>query len=346
MKASSSSSLESDDSDDDAHARSPLVGFRMAEGACDNEGRTKKTKKKQIGFAPATTTFTSGGGFDEWNDSALVNAYNVAIKSYTDASSKKKNKTKKSDAREYLTVPAAVAREEGEGEERKKREKKKKKKKTVTANAAEEDEEEEVVEEERRCRNEYEYNTGYGPSAATGGGHYPSQYYGGNVPRDDDGWRSRERYPPSPPPPHYPHYPPRPPSDYYAYPQQHYYQHNPYYPPPALPGQYYSNPYEYATYTTEDRKASNRTRSGEEKKTRNEGDRRGSNPFHPPDMRDSALRAAGNDEELANLLLAWYYAGYYTGQFRRNRASSNRKSRAKEEGTSARTSSSEDDDES
>ena len=50
--------------------------------------------------------------------------------------------------------------------------------------------------------------------------------------------------------------------------------------------------------------------------------------FPPPDVKDSALKAAGNDDELANLLLAWYYAGFYTGQF------SNSKSREKEENIS------------
>ena len=49
---------------------------------------------------------------------------------------------------------------------------------------------------------------------------------------------------------------------------------------------------------------------------------RGGPPRAPPDMTESALETArsyaddGHDpDELANLLLAWYYAGYYTGSY-------------------------------
>ena len=311
MRSTTTSSDDEEHEEDEAD--SPMVGVRM-----NNDNNNIRTKKKQQHEQSQSVRAGSG---DEWNDSALVNAYNVAIKSYRNKKSltaSVKPKGKKGGG-EYLAVPNADESQQEDEEKKLKKEKKKKTKKTK------EDEEEVYREQQQHDGQSGYYEQEEGEYEHHHRANHGEYYYFQQPPR-------------------YPHYPPpRSPSDYYAYPQQyspppppphHHHpqqQHVPYYYPPP-PGQYYSNPYDYASYTNDpaakDEKSS-RTRSGDERKT---NDANGSNLFHPPDMRDSALRAAGNDEELANLLLAWYYAGYYTGQFRTNRRAPSIRESKKEDG--------------
>ena len=119
-------SSEEEETPEREKTSSPMVGFRVGSlNARDDDARQQQNQFFSLG--------------DEWNDSALVNAYNSAIKSYASEKKKTTKKKSKNNAKgDYLMVPAQQQREM-----EKKEKTKKKTKKTVTASQATEEEEEE-----------------------------------------------------------------------------------------------------------------------------------------------------------------------------------------------------------
>ena len=129
--------------------------------------------------------------------------------------------------------------------------------------------------------------------------YYEAEAYGA------DAWSGHRNHRP-PPPPHHLHHPPR----------------SPHHPPPYHRGGY--DPYD-AYGAMEHEFAGFSPFGGRRRPSPRRGGAppmRGGPPRAPPDMTESALETArsyaddGHDpDELANLLLAWYYAGYYTGSY-------------------------------
>ena len=190
MKATGTSSGDEEQEEEEADQESSLtVGVRI-----NNNTNNARTKKKQQQQSQSQSVRVGSG--DEWNDSALVNAYNVAINSYRN----KKSLTKsvkpegKKGGGEYLAVPNADESQQEDEEKKLKKEKKKKTKKTK-------EDEEEVYREQQQ----HDGRRGYYEQEESENEHHHRANHG--------------EYYYFQQPPRYPHYPPpRSLSDYYAYP--------------------------------------------------------------------------------------------------------------------------------